>query len=110
MSVVAVSLKKKTEYEIYQCDWSSDVCSSDLSAGRDRGDVRGPDAIRRRRVKDLTHPIGGRRRRRVALCGDPKPAMRSPTQLVGAHQPDDAVAAQSRPLRLQRPMDSRTAV
>ena len=22
--------KKKTAYEIYQCDWSSDVCSSDL--------------------------------------------------------------------------------
>ena len=24
-------LKQKTAYEIYQCDWSSDVCSSDLS-------------------------------------------------------------------------------
>src|ERR1044072_1624706 len=23
-------IKQKTEYEIYQCDWSSDVCSSDL--------------------------------------------------------------------------------
>src|ERR1044072_9306483 len=23
-------LKQKTAYEIYQCDWSSDVCSSDL--------------------------------------------------------------------------------
>src|ERR1044072_9625141 len=23
-------LKEKTAYEIYQCDWSSDVCSSDL--------------------------------------------------------------------------------
>ncbi len=23
--------KQKTAYEIYQCDWSSDVCSSDLS-------------------------------------------------------------------------------
>ena len=22
--------KQKTAYEIYQCDWSSDVCSSDL--------------------------------------------------------------------------------
>ena len=27
-------LKQKTAYEIYQCDWSSDVCSSDL-VGRD---------------------------------------------------------------------------
>ena len=26
--------KQKTAYEIYQCDWSSDVCSSDL-AGMD---------------------------------------------------------------------------
>ena len=28
--------KQKTAYEIYQCDWSSDVCSSDLifSPGR----------------------------------------------------------------------------
>ena len=27
--------KQKTAYEIYQCDWSSDVCSSDLrSSGR----------------------------------------------------------------------------
>ena len=23
--------KQKTAYEIYQCDWSSDVCSSDLT-------------------------------------------------------------------------------
>ena len=29
--------KQKTAYEIYQCDWSSDVCSSDLiSATRTR--------------------------------------------------------------------------
>ena len=25
--------KQKTAYEIYQCDWSSDVCSSDLPHG-----------------------------------------------------------------------------
>ena len=25
--------KQKTAYEIYQCDWSSDVCSSDLIFG-----------------------------------------------------------------------------
>ena len=25
--------KQKTAYEIYQCDWSSDVCSSDLNDG-----------------------------------------------------------------------------
>ena len=27
---VIVFFKQKTAYEIYQCDWSSDVCSSDL--------------------------------------------------------------------------------
>ena len=26
--------KQKTAYEIYQCDWSSDVCSSDLFRGQ----------------------------------------------------------------------------
>ena len=26
--------KQKTAYEIYQCDWSSDVCSSDLGGRR----------------------------------------------------------------------------
>ena len=26
--------KQKTAYEIYQCDWSSDVCSSDLEVLR----------------------------------------------------------------------------
>ena len=26
--------KQKTAYEIYQCDWSSDVCSSDLLVGQ----------------------------------------------------------------------------
>ena len=33
-SVVCVCFfffKQKTAYEIYQCDWSSDVCSSDLA-------------------------------------------------------------------------------
>src|ERR1044072_9518975 len=31
-------IKQKTEYEIYQCDWSSDLCSSDLpeAAGFDK--------------------------------------------------------------------------
>ena len=29
-SVLLFFFKQKTAYEIYQCDWSSDVCSSDL--------------------------------------------------------------------------------
>ena len=35
--VVFFFFKQKTAYEIYQCDWSSDVCSSDLS---DEGRVK----------------------------------------------------------------------
>ena len=31
--------KQKTAYEIYQCDWSSDVCSSDLLPGGNPGDL-----------------------------------------------------------------------
>ena len=39
--------KQKTAYEIKECDWSSDVCSSDLIPARseiigDRGDGRNP--------------------------------------------------------------------
>ena len=29
--------KQKTAYEIYQCDWSSDVCSSDLPSEKESG-------------------------------------------------------------------------
>ena len=32
--------KQKTAYEIYQCDWSSDVCSSDLDPLSN--DISGP--------------------------------------------------------------------
>ena len=35
--------KQKTAYEIYQCDWSSDVCSSDLA---DIDDAHSTDADR----------------------------------------------------------------
>src|ERR1044072_9929882 len=35
--------KRKTAYEIYQCDWSSDVCSSDLGS-----DSRGVAKLSRR--------------------------------------------------------------
>ena len=30
MYIINFFFKQKTAYEIYQCDWSSDVCSSDL--------------------------------------------------------------------------------
>ena len=31
MFVLVFFFKQKTAYEVYQCDWSSDVCSSDLA-------------------------------------------------------------------------------
>ena len=31
MFMLVFFFKQKTAYEIYQCDWSSDVCSSDLT-------------------------------------------------------------------------------
>ena len=33
MLVVFFFFKQKTAYEIKECDWSSDVCSSDLELG-----------------------------------------------------------------------------
>ena len=52
--------KQKTAYEIYQCDWSSDVCSSDLEviielrnskvaerAGRAQDEGRGMEQLRK---------------------------------------------------------------
>src|SRR5881397_4179745 len=43
--------KQKTAYEMAQCDWSSDVCSSDL---------RPPPAARRRRVPAVGDRLGRR--------------------------------------------------
>ena len=39
--------KQKTAYEIRNCDWSSDVCSSDLREGREARGVRRVDGKRR---------------------------------------------------------------
>ena len=36
--------KQKTAYEIYQCDWSSDVCSSDLAQSSSSLDDDGAQA------------------------------------------------------------------
>ena len=59
--------KQKTAYEIYQCDWSSDVCSSDLCCNNMTG-IRIiisfilPAALRNRGVRCYT----------AAICGDRK--------------------------------------
>ena len=34
LCIAAFFFKQKTAYEIYRCDWSSDVCSSDLNQVR----------------------------------------------------------------------------
>ena len=42
--------KQKTAYEIYQCDWSSDVCSSDLKVMETMPDSVAREKIIRRMV------------------------------------------------------------
>src|ERR1044072_8682693 len=61
-------LKKKPAYEIYQCDWSSDVCSSDLSY-----DIS--DAKRLRRVHRTMRGFGDALQYSVFRC-DLSPAER----------------------------------
>ena len=57
MSVFFFFFKQKTAYEIYQCDWSSDVCSSDLT-------INGPQGLGfatgrgRRRPQSLAKTLG----------------------------------------------------
>ena len=43
--------KQKTAYEIYQCDWSSDVCSSDLNRFKD-GDKITPKILLDKKLVD----------------------------------------------------------
>ena len=48
--------KQKTAYEIYQCDWSSDVCSSDLEISfLDRGFILLPGEEKRIMLKNKRH-------------------------------------------------------
>ena len=51
--------KQKTAYEIYQCDWSSDVCSSDLHTGRplDHFARRNPVDYTDRELFNATHRL-----------------------------------------------------
>ena len=37
LNSVVFFFKQKTAYEIKECDWSSDVCSSDLSHSENNG-------------------------------------------------------------------------
>jgi len=45
--------KQKTAYEISVCDWSSDVCSSDLSRGAVVEDIINVAAITALQVADV---------------------------------------------------------
>ena len=49
--IVFFFFKQKTAYEIYQCDWSSDVCSSDLAAD---------EALNSRWARQVGHARSGR--------------------------------------------------
>ena len=47
--------KQKTAYEIYQCDWSSDVCSSDLLPSQARNGQREDGAGIAKRLIEISH-------------------------------------------------------
>ncbi len=49
--------KQKTAYEIYQCDWSSDVCSSDLAQPAERRGDREQKQARNRENGDEAPPL-----------------------------------------------------
>ena len=60
--VIVFFFKQKTAYEIYQCDWSSDVCSSDLSqceGGFDPGIDIAPAILGGGEAVDLASGIDG---------------------------------------------------
>src|SRR5881275_2819432 len=60
LSLLFFFFKQKTAYEIVPCDWSSDVCSSDLPRTRSSGSVipgRDPKlAARKNRDEDREEP------------------------------------------------------
>src|SRR5213082_2801632 len=59
--------KQKTAYEIVSGDWSSDVCSSDLTRVADRLQIAGDDFVERRsfRAGDLDDAVSRRRERHI---------------------------------------------
>ena len=52
--------KQKTAYEIYQCDWSSDVCSSDLVVRR------GEHGLSERQLQIVTLVAQGKKNREIS--------------------------------------------
>src|SRR3546814_6901493 len=69
--------KQKTAYEMRISDWSSDVCSSDLSGARPRGTAAGSQrSASRRRRNCRRHPpprVAGRRCRDCRQASVPAP-------------------------------------
>ena len=67
--------KQKTAYEIKECDWSSDVCSSDLNREiidelLRRGAVRGDGDLVIITKGDLTGVSGGTNAMKIVRAGD----------------------------------------
>src|SRR3546814_20496071 len=73
--------KQKTAYEMLIRDWSSDVCSSDLTpaAFRPARGGGGDGGLARQPARQLCDGTGGERRRRHR----PRPALRSEERRVG---------------------------
>ena len=80
--------KQKTAYEIYQCDWSSDVCSSDLAVKKTHlvtglkkagADIKGPQRLP---VVDLRGDRSGGKYLFRAPCRVDQRALHGPVPVV----------------------------
>ena len=99
--------KQKTAYEIYQCDWSSDVCSSDLtrlikSTVGVSADLGGSFSARTRHLdalkRTLAHVIAGHRQLEKfnapeTLAEELRLAQKALGEITGEYLPDDLLGA-----------------
>src|SRR3546814_19392735 len=87
MSVLICFFKQKTAYEMRISDWSSDVCSSDLTAPRDEpiGKGRGGRLLRAQ-FRDLVGHVVG--------------AKVQPGAVIGRRRAHDAALRQDNPARM----------
>src|SRR3546814_4259593 len=79
--------KQKTAYELRISDWSSDVCSSDLTAVTARNKPQHPGVMRRRRKID-SRGFGKAVRMRMIMADHP---LRRPAQLPLHPEMNDGV-------------------
>src|SRR6266481_5735714 len=116
LHLILFFFSRRRRHTIWNCDWSSYVCSSDLPIepaliGLDVGDVGEPDAVRRGSYEVPIQQVRGDRKVVPAVGGPhpPWPRHDGPDPVM-AHQSLDATAARPAALRLQFDMDAGTAI